>query len=567
MYDVKQLPKDGEYNGSFTFQAKIGNTLKNHTAHENGVALSFKKDKDREGEYSVNGKGTNIFGAFELFGTASKAATTPGEEGKNEYNIKVRKRYISRAALPAPEGEKKKKKKDKKRKLGDSLDSKNKGEVTNSTPNSKKSRTLPTVTPESKKPAVGAITLSSQERKRSVVAEMKQQKESNQSTKREATEAKAPSAKNPFASYSRQLSDPYFVYDAKLAGYLQRKEERLVEEGRKMFSTRTGLAYKLVEKITEEAHSLKKEHGDKGISVVAVDDMVFMTEKMLICQETFRDDNKNANVDIGFHFTSEAVLKHIQRDGLMTMEDREANPKLNPQEASRKHGLVFGDGVYTGNTPADLKRYGNVGLLVIRLQGKTKRIMPNDVELFGTLEKPGVRVKSSVGIGQKAKSEGYDTVIGNKAGSKTPNRDRYDEIVLLQSSQVVPVLKFNATLIEDGSTTIPPALVPWLNAMKKIVDDFFNKPETLMGGSVNDVGASSSTAAQKPSPPNSLSLGLAATKHPPPNLRLPSLSPAAATKKQAEKALPISGAQAKVNNGWQNGDGNMQERQKIGDLM
>ena len=123
--DVTQLPMDGEFNGSFSLQYAFKNTkgklkLKNRTVAESGVALTFKEDKDNEGEYSVNGKGTNEFGVFELFGTASKADSTPGEEDGNEYKIKVRKRYISLAEPPVLE---EKKKKDKKRMLGDSAES------------------------------------------------------------------------------------------------------------------------------------------------------------------------------------------------------------------------------------------------------------------------------------------------------------------------------------------------------------------------------------------------------------------------------------------------------------
>lgn len=405
---------------------------------------------------------------------------------------------------------------------------------------------------------------------------------SNQSTKRKATEApeaKAPSPKK-MTTYSRQSSGQRdFVYDAKLAATLQRQETRLAEEEQQMLSDHAGRAFKFVEKVSTVCFSLTKEHGDKGIEPVAQDQMVPMTENMLECQETFKQAKKNTKVDVGFHFTSESGLEHIQRDGLMTMEDRESNPKLNPQEAGRKHGLAFGDGVYTGNVPAVIKRYGNVGMLVIRLQGKTKRISPNDVELTGTLAKPGCRVKPSVAVGQKAIHEGYDTVIGNKQWSTTPNRERYDEIVLLQSCQVVPVLKFNATLVRDKSTAIPGAFLPWVNAMKKIVDDFFNKPETLQGSNVDDVCAPSTSAAQKPPPsdsavprmsfyaarklplPNSavtrkpFSNSGAAIKPLPPNSRTPSLPLAAAattiTKQQGQKSPP-AGTQAKINSGWRN---------------
>jgi len=625
--DVTQLPMNGEFDGWFSLQECNCLLPLVYKIAESGVALSFKEDKEREGEYSVKGKGTNKFGGFTLFGTATKVATTTGEEDGKEYKIEVRKRYnISPPALEE-------KKKKKRRNLGDSVKLKKKAEVTNSTLNSKRSPPLPTVTPELKKPAAGVSRkrkslhptvsksdlqfapipvgngltkkeiprLSNQEGKPSVVdvcyyspakkykfqseaeiklfmeclaettdgdetvaiveylkrkAEMKQEKESNQPTKRKTSEA--PEAKAPYSRQSSVESHPYFVYDAKLAAHLGREEARLAEEERKMLSTNAGRAYKFVEKVLTECHSLKTEQGDEGISAIAQDDMVFMTENMLICQETFQEANKTATVDIGFHFTSESVLTHIQRDGLMTMEDRESNPKLNAQEAGRKHGMVFGDGVYTGNAPADLTKYGDVGMLVVRLQGKTKRIDPNDVELVGTLHNPGVRVKRSVGVGQKAMREGYDTVIGNKMWSRIPNRERYDEIVLLRSSQVVPVLKFNAKLVQDKSTTIPSALVPWLNAMKKIVDDFFNKPETVLGSSVDDVGAPSTSAAENPPLPHS-----AVARKPPPNLQAPSLPPVASTKQQAQKPPPISGTQAKVNSGWQNGDRDVQERKKI----
>ena len=123
--DVTQLPKDGEFNGSFSLQYAFKNSkgklkLKNRTVAESGVGLTFKEDKDNEGEFSVNGTGTNEFGVFELFGTASKAASTPGEDDVKEYKVQVRKKYVSLAVPPAPLEEKKK---DKKRKLGDTVES------------------------------------------------------------------------------------------------------------------------------------------------------------------------------------------------------------------------------------------------------------------------------------------------------------------------------------------------------------------------------------------------------------------------------------------------------------
>ncbi|KAL7458519.1 hypothetical protein ACHAWC_010106 [Mediolabrus comicus] len=123
--DVTQLPKDGEFHGSFSLQYKFTTSkgkvkLKSRTVPESGVKLTFKGgEKEGEEEFAVNGTGTNEYGVFELFGTATKSPTPPGEEDVREYKVKIRKKYISLAVPPALE----KSSKDKKRKLGDSVES------------------------------------------------------------------------------------------------------------------------------------------------------------------------------------------------------------------------------------------------------------------------------------------------------------------------------------------------------------------------------------------------------------------------------------------------------------
>jgi len=137
--------------------------------------------------------------------------------------------------------------------------------------------------------------------------------------------------------------------DAKFAADLQQLEERWEREDQMMLSTSMGRAYKFVERVTSEVYSLERNQGNVGITSVAKDDMVQMAERMLMLIDTLFDPvGKNTNVDLGFHFTSEDSMGHIQRDGLMTLDDRVSNPKLNSQEARHKHGGVFGDGVYTG---------------------------------------------------------------------------------------------------------------------------------------------------------------------------------------------------------------------------
>lgn len=122
--DLKELPKDGEFNGSFNVQVSVKTSkgkikLKSRSVSESGVKLSFKpKDDDTiEGgaAFAVHGTGTNEYGVFELFGTATK--NTDVEEGEDTtYSISVHKKYI--APVPAPPASATTKA-DKKRKHGD----------------------------------------------------------------------------------------------------------------------------------------------------------------------------------------------------------------------------------------------------------------------------------------------------------------------------------------------------------------------------------------------------------------------------------------------------------------
>lgn len=164
---------------------------------------------------------------------------------------------------------------------------------------------------------------------------------------------------------SPQNSNSSFHCDAELAAFLQQQEDRLAKEKDDMLSTPQGLAWNFVDSVVKETKTFDQ---NSGIRPVAVDDMVHQTEGMLRCKETFESANKETVVDLGFHFTKESAMGHIQCNGLMTKSDRESNPKLNSQESSHANGGFFGDGVYTGDYPSAFKRYGNIGILVARLK-------------------------------------------------------------------------------------------------------------------------------------------------------------------------------------------------------
>lgn len=92
------LPVDGEFHGSFSL-AYIHMTSKGKQKErskvipETGVQIRFTKkldqDKDDRGEYQVDGTGTNQFGVFYIYGTATPSA----DPNDTTMNIVFRKRY------------------------------------------------------------------------------------------------------------------------------------------------------------------------------------------------------------------------------------------------------------------------------------------------------------------------------------------------------------------------------------------------------------------------------------------------------------------------------------------
>lgn len=130
--DLKELPKDGEFNGSFNVQMQVKTSkgkikLKSRAVSESGVKLTFKPKDESRGIYDVNGTGLNEFGVFELYGSATKNRLVVDEDPT--YSVSVHKRYAvvtPRAVAPTAAvtttidvGEAESK--DKKRKHGDAI--------------------------------------------------------------------------------------------------------------------------------------------------------------------------------------------------------------------------------------------------------------------------------------------------------------------------------------------------------------------------------------------------------------------------------------------------------------
>ncbi|KAL3785515.1 hypothetical protein ACHAW5_005269 [Stephanodiscus triporus] len=104
--DLKELPKDGEFNGSFNVQFPVKNSkgkikLKTRAVPESGVKLTFRPREDgSEGIFEVHGTGLNVFGTFELYGTATKNSSIVEEDPA--YKVSVHKRYVVVAPAQTP---------------------------------------------------------------------------------------------------------------------------------------------------------------------------------------------------------------------------------------------------------------------------------------------------------------------------------------------------------------------------------------------------------------------------------------------------------------------------------
>mmetsp|Transcript_6747 Transcript_6747/g.8542 ORF Transcript_6747/g.8542 Transcript_6747/m.8542 type:complete len:1363 (+) Transcript_6747:234-4322(+) len=121
--DCKELPKDGEFRGSFGITYKITTSkgkekVKKKTVVENGVNISFTKQEGKKDAFDMNGQGVNEYGVFDVYGTAVR----DDSEGDKKYKVELRKRYVNsvESAPTISSTGKKVKSKSKKRKLGPS---------------------------------------------------------------------------------------------------------------------------------------------------------------------------------------------------------------------------------------------------------------------------------------------------------------------------------------------------------------------------------------------------------------------------------------------------------------
>merc|ERR1740124_429933 len=259
---------------------------------------------------------------------------------------------------------------------------------------------------------------------------------------------------------ARKWDDP----DASLARFLQKEEYQVYsqnkyrskekkEEKKAMKTTHTGRAWEFVRTVIDRHQKLASSPKGRGdnISNVAVDDMVFQAERLLDFQAEFELLNAPTKVTLAYHYTRDYNMERIKTEGLMTRADQ--NRMLM--------GLTYGDGVYVSTNPfAFHGKYGNVGILVAVLMGNAQRIM--DRSSFHNTARFNEKV---------------NTIIGNKkCASGSPETQLYDEIVLQNSSQCLPLVRFSDILVSTTDDNSPNNDSVWAyhREMQRIVDDCFN---------------------------------------------------------------------------------------------
>ena len=232
--------------------------------------------------------------------------------------------------------------------------------------------------------------------------------------------------------------------DRALAQILQqqedlRKKADSIKEQREMGATTTGKAILIVERILEFMQSRDNDASVKArpwleLETVYKDDMVLMVERMLKTRTKFHEKGYSTIVDMGFHYTSQRNMENIQTNGLLSKKELDSNGV--PYELGGR-GSTFGNGIYTANNPTNFQQFGDVGLIVARLKGKSVRMAR-----FPTPFDDGDDEKSAT------------TIIGNKLarqGERWPKNDEADEIVLRNSSQIVALVKYNRGFLTSES--------------------------------------------------------------------------------------------------------------------
>lgn len=241
--------------------------------------------------------------------------------------------------------------------------------------------------------------------------------------------------------------------EARLADLLQGPIIEFDEDA--IISSTCGRALKL----TETAMKLQQTLPNHEVKLLGGDAIMNLAERFIERHRMFESTGKDTTVTIGYHYTRPHNLKSICKHGLMSEAERAAG-----NIGHRKRIGWFGDGIYTGNNPhAFVQGYGTTGLIVAVLKGKSERILYRNSSMGDTMDS-GVGNKNHPELGKEKLDPCFE-----------------DEIILKQSSQVLPLASFSSDMVKKSLNVIRPpdglktgTLWRYHVELQKIMDSFFN---------------------------------------------------------------------------------------------
>ena len=147
-------------------------------------------------------------------------------------------------------------------------------------------------------------------------------------------------------------------------------KKRLEVETKAMATSSDGKATmfvgKLISFVNELKGNLPKSLASK-INIIAEDDLWLLAKKFFDQQAEFAQNGIPTNISVGFHYTDAPNIETISWRGLLSKPEREARSV----DTHKYPGSSYGEGIYTASDPSSSSQYGDTGLIVARLAGKS----------------------------------------------------------------------------------------------------------------------------------------------------------------------------------------------------
>mmetsp|Transcript_22243 Transcript_22243/g.28542 ORF Transcript_22243/g.28542 Transcript_22243/m.28542 type:complete len:508 (+) Transcript_22243:543-2066(+) len=230
-------------------------------------------------------------------------------------------------------------------------------------------------------------------------------------------------------------------------------------------SNENDIAFQFVTKVIERHNRIQSSpKGSNLIKNIAIDSLYDVTCKMIKCQQDFLngngyDTNTPVEVTLAYHYTHEKYINGIAKQGL---------------HCSTRG--TFGPGVYLGNNPCAFHSRAPIGLIVAALKGKCERSESN--RSSGALPSAGGgTVSANTTIGNRHRGHiqpATSKLSALYAPAKTLSY--YDEIILKESRQCVPLVMFHSALVNPSEENGSGNDTVWMyhQEMQKVVNEFFN---------------------------------------------------------------------------------------------